>query len=218
MIIILVCTGESGTDVPGNQVDDNQSQATSFRPDELVRKSDLNSLKSDFNEFYLKMELKFDETFSFIDKYDKLQTKYINLVERLSGDQSAIGEREREYEELLKKKEDLKRELEKSNMNKDEIEKKLEDEKAKHKELQDEHDSLEREMEKLKTEMRRLDEEMEREKSATKLQPKQYDKIQRAKKRIEFSEKLYKKLADRNLQIASLKRDVQVLNTLLRQR
>lgn len=215
MIIILVCTGESGTDVHSNQIDDNQSQATSFRPDEFLRKSDL---KSGFNELYYKIALKMDETFSFNDKYDQLQTKYINLLERLSGDESAIGEREREYEELLKKKEDLKRELEKSNMNKDEIEKNLEDEKAKHKELQDEHDSLEREMEKLKTEMRRLDEEIEREKSATKLQPKQYDKIQRAKKRIEFSEKLYKKLADRNLQIASLKRDVQVLNTLLRQR
>ena len=136
------------TDHSGTNGDTQNQGASSNRPDDHVRTSDLQDL---YERMTLEMrnntqqvtgaikEMK-DEMKLLKDQYEQLNTKYVKLLERMCGDESRIGEREHEFQQLLEEKEALQQKLENSNVNKEEIEEELKKEKIKNKEWYDENE------------------------------------------------------------------------------
>lgn len=247
MIIYACNTDHSGTT---NQNGGTQNQgASSKRPDDFVRISELNplfeniSLQMKRNNHHvtrvlegIKDEMKSNnqyvkgviegikEDIQHVkgvveemelrrEQYEQLNTKYVKLLERMCGDKSSIGEREREFLQLLQEKEALKSQLEISNVYKEELKK------EEIKELYNENKTLKKEIDELKMESTRLEKQLETLLATENRigmpkdrdQQKKYEEIQNMKANVNKIKRFIEELTLRNQQILELKGEIRYL-------
>lgn len=149
------------------------------------------------------------------EQYEQLNTKYVKLLENICGDESSIGEREREFQQLLQEKEALQSKLEISNVHKEELKK----EEFKTKELYNENKTLKKEIDELKMESTRLEKQLETLLATENRngmpkdrdQQKKYEEIQNIKAKVNKIQRFIEELTLRNKQILELKGEIRYL-------
>lgn len=218
-MIIYVCNTDHG----GRE---NQNGASSNGPDDYVRKSDLHALYLNISSDMEKktrhltgaIERLEDEMKLLREQYQLLNTKYVKLLERICGEGYSIGEREREFNQLLKEKEALQRKLESSNVHKEEIEEELKKEKIRNKELYNENEPLKKEIDELKMENTRLEKKIETllaTENRYGIPEEQDQEIQNMQTTVIKVNRFIKELTLRNQKILELEREIRYLENRL---